>query len=282
MDLRLRLGCFSPAASVIVAALLLASSASAAYEVTGAWVTVYRDGVARVKVAASVDETDPSVTIPLLSSSVVNVLAVDEEGEVLDYEVAGLNITIYTLGAARVTLEYDTGALTRKEAGLWTVSFTAPFNLTLLLPEGSTIIYINSVPESIGVADGRIRLVLSKGYWEVSYEVPVATPPPPPPPALAPPQPPVGYLIGGGVAAAAAILAALAIKRRGKGFLGEEREREVIALLKKRGGRALEAELREALPHIPKTTMWRLLRRLEKAGRVRIRKVGLQNLVELS
>jgi uncharacterized membrane protein len=42
----------------------------------------------------------------------------------------------------------------------------------------------------------------------------------------------------------------------------------------------LEVEIREALG-LPKTTAWRLVRRLEKKGLVVVRKVGNQNVVEL-
>jgi uncharacterized membrane protein len=51
-------------------------------------------------------------------------------------------------------------------------------------------------------------------------------------------------------------------------------------LLRSKGGRALEAEIREALG-LPKTTAWRLVRRLEKKGLVVVRKVGSQNVVEI-
>ncbi|MEM1885571.1 MAG: hypothetical protein QXZ24_08190 [Candidatus Jordarchaeales archaeon] len=44
----------------------------------------------------------------------------------------------------------------------------------------------------------------------------------------------------------------------------------------------MEAELRKAFPNIPRTTMWRLIKKLEKKGILRVRKVGLQNVVELA
>ncbi|MEM2500994.1 MAG: MarR family transcriptional regulator, partial [Candidatus Bathyarchaeia archaeon] len=60
-----------------------------------------------------------------------------------------------------------------------------------------------------------------------------------------------------------------------------DEEAEIIRFIRRRGGRVLEAELRENFPHIPRTSMWRLIKRLEKQGVVRVRKVGLQNVVEL-
>lgn len=275
-------------AAVAVALLALSSSAGAAYEVRGVWATVYRDGVVRVRLVASVGEVEPLVTVPLLSDGaarVYNVLVVDEAGEALYYEVVGWNLTVYALGASSVTVEYETDALTRKEGPLWTLSFASPFDLELSLPEGSVILYVSSAPNSVRAEDGRLVLSLAKGRWEVSYEVPPTAPPAPPPsPPTAPPaQPPsalpVEYLLAACAGAAVAAAASVARRRRAR---AASREEEVVSFLRRRGGRALEAELREAFPHIPKTTMWRLLRRLEKEGRVRIRKVGLQNLVELA
>ncbi len=57
-------------------------------------------------------------------------------------------------------------------------------------------------------------------------------------------------------------------------------EEEVLKFIKNRGGKALEAELREAFPDIPRTSMWRLVKRLERRGKVKVKKIGLQNVVE--
>ncbi|MCS7096526.1 MAG: hypothetical protein RMK50_05650, partial [Nitrososphaerota archaeon] len=71
--------------------------------------------------------------------------------------------------------------------------------------------------------------------------------------------------------------------RRRKRFAGlRYEEAEVLRFIKERGGRVLEAELREAFPDIPRTSMWRLVKRLERRKQVRVKKVGLQNVVELA
>jgi len=80
--------------------------------------TIYRDGWVHVKVETAVDPTEPSTTLQLLSNSIHNVLVLDEEGEPLAYDVKGTNITVYTLGASKVVLEYDTIALTSMTAGV--------------------------------------------------------------------------------------------------------------------------------------------------------------------
>jgi len=273
--------------------------------------TVYRDGWVHVKVEAAVDPTEPSATLQLLSSSINNVLVTDEGGGPLAYDVRGANITVYTLGVSKVVLEYDTVALTSMTAGVWTISFTSPYPLTLVLPENATIMYFNAPPSSIkseGAGGGsRLVLELSPGSWEISYvlEAPIISPPPSPAPPTTPPQggaqppqqpsPPILLpnalmLAVGAMVVAAVALSLFLLKRRGgvarvvssATCLGalDEGEAKVVELLRLKGGGALEAEIREALG-LPKTTAWRLVRRLERKGLVVVRKVGNQNVVEL-
>ena len=260
-------------------------SAQESYTINRTIVTVYRDGVAHVRVEASVDPTEPSVTLPLFSSSVYNVLALDEDNEPLYYEVSEANITIYTLGTSKLVLEYDTDALTSKAARMWTVSFTTPHQLDLYLPEGATIIYFNAPPASIRTEGERLVLTLPPGAWEVSYvlEAP-PSPPPQPPPQLQPPQLPTTYLALAALCVAVVVIASLLSLRHRRPLALEplkKEEADVLHFLRERGGRALEAELREAFPYIPKTTMWRLVKRLEKRGLVTVEKVGMQNVVKL-
>jgi len=242
------------------------AAAEESYVVREASLTVFRDGIVHAELRVSTNETEPLVALPLLSGRVFNVLVTDGAGGLLDYDLEGANMTVYSLGATELFVEYDTDALTRKEAGIWTLVFDAPFRLTVRLPENSTIIYLSGLPNSITSEDGELKVELEP------------TPAPSPEQAF-----PSGIIVAAAVCVAVAVgaTAFLLVRRRGK--LGELRpeEAEVLSFLRERGGRALEAELRRAFPNIPKTSMWRLLRRLEKRGVVKIEKVGLQNVVEL-
>ena len=299
--------------SITLLALLSALAVQAhaqGYAIQKATATVYRDGWVHAKVEATVDPTEPSTTLQLLSSSIDNVLVLDEEEEPLAYDVSGTNITIYTLGASKIVLEYDTIALTSMTAGVWTISFTSPYPLTLVLPENATIMYFNAPPSSIKSEGARLVLELSPGSWEISYvlEAPMISPPPSPTPPTMPPQGgaqppqqaqppppsearplillPNALVLAVGVIVVAIALSLFLLKRRGGIARAvslealDEDEVKVIELLRSRGGRALEVEIREALG-LPKTTAWRLVRRLEKKGLVVVRKVGNQNVVEM-
>ncbi len=58
-------------------------------------------------------------------------------------------------------------------------------------------------------------------------------------------------------------------------------EKDVIRFLVENERKAFEAEIREQFPDIPRTSLWRLVKRLEKLDIVLIKKIGLENRVEL-
>lgn len=259
------------------------------FTVKKAMLTIYRDGNVRIEVELFVGESEFSIMLPLLTSSdkVWEIVVLNGTGALLDYDLNDYNITIYSLGSTDVTLEYYTSALTSKEADLWTIKFSSPFELTVEFPVNVTIIFFNRVPSAIRTKDGVISLDLQPGEWEISYHIPIVSPQPPTPGSQTDqktPQPlPILQI---GIIAIAFSVSALVIafalikgKRGFRGLSGEEAE--IVQYLRERGGRALEAELRERFPYIPRTSMWRTIRRLEKKGVVSVRKVGLQNVVEL-
>lgn len=273
----------------IILALIISSTACSAiyaqeiYVIQRATLTVYRDGVVHVNMEISVNETEPSIVIPLLSPSdtLDNIFAVDENGDPLDYDLDTDNITIYSLGATKITLEYDTVGLTFKEFGTWTLKINAPFNLVVVFPEDVNITYISGIPSVIRVKDNKVEMELYPGEWEISYEIPIGSPSKPPVQQSSKWFPPIEYIIvivGSGITCS--ILMYAYIKKKRIKSLSDE-EIEVLRFIRERGGRALEAELRERFPYIPRTSMWRLIKRLEKQGIVRVKKVGLQNVVEL-
>jgi hypothetical protein len=111
--------------------------------------------------------------LPLLSSSVENLIVLDENQLAVDYQQNAANLTVFTLGASRVSVEYDTIALTNKEADVWTLILNHSYNLTVSLPKNSTIVYLNQVPTTIDTTGEELSLALHPGQWELSYIVPL-------------------------------------------------------------------------------------------------------------
>jgi uncharacterized membrane protein len=261
------------------------------FEVESMNLTVYRDGLIHVTQTLNVNELYPEIVLTLLSSSIENVIVLDENQLSVDYEITGGNLTVFTLGAERVSVEYDTIALTSKEAEVWTLIADNPYNLTVFLPQNSTVIYLSAMPTAIDTSGTGITLSLYPDQWEISYVVPLL----PEDGLNGDERPlssiPIEYLIAAIVAAAAVVLSALIFVRRRRGpnvdkilkanpQLKKE-DKEVIQFLAEKDGKAFEAEIRERFPDMPRTSLWRLVRRLERLEIVEVKRIGLENQVQL-
>jgi uncharacterized membrane protein len=290
--------CFFP---VFLAIILACGVADASGQTTNdlrlTELTLYRDGLVHCEQEIALDEFLPEVSLLLISESPQNILLLDENSTAVDYSIVGDNLTAFTLGAKSLSVEYDTMQLTRKEAEVWTLNTNYQFNMTVYLPPNSTIIYLNEVPLAIETTqENTIALSLGAGSWEISYVLPAI------PPTANPTSTPdnsgqatnglkIEYIAL--IAIVAGIIAvfgfAFFIRKRGPKVgrilkenpqLGKD-DQEVIHFLVEKGGKAFEAELREKFPNMPRTSLWRLVRRLERLDIVEIKKIGLENQVQL-
>jgi len=362
--------------------LLLSVTVAAAdeteFQVESTNLQIYRDGLVRVTQTLIVNDTVPAVTLPLLNSSANNFIVLDENWTVLDYDIDGINLTVFTLGTTSVSLQYDTNSLTRKDFDVWTFLVDTPYNITVQLPEESTVVYLSEMPTSIDTEGNKIALSLFPSQWEISYVFPLV------PPAdfqisefdVTPSEVeageevtvsvkitnvggqggsytlpllvnqtteytrtvtlakgastttefkvtkqtpgtynieiaglvdeftvraassngatsnliPIEYLAATLVAVAAIFVAAFfLVRKRGpnveKIFKAHphlhNEEKNVIRFLTEKNGKAFESQIREQFPDIPRTSLWRLVRRLEKLEIVKVKKIGLENQVEL-
>jgi len=257
------------------------------FEVETTTVRVYRDGLTHVTQTLNVDDLLTEIDLPLLSSPVENLIVLDEKQLAVDYKQNVSNLTVFTLGASRVSVEYDTIALTNKKADVWTLILNQPYNLTVSLPKNSTIIYLNQVPTTIVTAGEELFLSLYPGEWELSYIVPLQL-------EVQNNEAwviPIEYLIAGAMSVGIAILIVIFVVRRKrtinvKKMLSRhpdlvKEDVAVIEFLAEKDGKAFEAEIRERFPDMPRTSLWRLVRRLERIEIVEIKRIGLENQVQL-
>jgi uncharacterized membrane protein len=261
------------------------------FEVESMNLTVYRDGLVHAKQTLVVNEMYPEVVLSLLSSSAENMIVLDENQTAVDYETNGLNLTVFTLGAKQILIEYDTTALTMKEAETWTLVVDSPCNLTVFLPRDSTVIYLSQMPTAINTEGTVMTMSLYRGYWEISYVIPLLPQDKQESQNDASPSIPNEYLLAAGLAATvAAILAIIFVRRRRKPSVAKilksypqlmTEDKEVLEFLVEKNGKAFEAEIRERFPDMPRTTLWRLVRRLERLEIVEVKKIGLENQVAL-
>ncbi len=271
------------------------------------------DGDAAVNQTLAMPQNATSVTIPLLTSQVGDILVVNQSDTAFSYLIGNASITIYTLGSTHIYLSYDTDSLTSKAGSVWTVDYTWGANSTLELPAQSTILSLSGTPLSISAKGGSPVLVLGPGTWDISYGLPISTQstsstntgsatsaggsstagtasasttssssantPQTSTPSLS--YSLLLVLVAGVVVIAAALVL---LRRRRPGGSNSEALRpddlEMLRFIRDRGGRVVEAEIRERFS-VPRTTAWRQTKRLEQLGYIRIRKLGSQNQLEL-
>lgn len=255
--------------------------------------TVYLDGFVLVNHELVINQTFPSINFTLLSEEHEELLIVDEQGLPLDYELINGEAVVHSLGASQIKISYFAPDLTSKTGKYWTLNTQVSTNTTVILPEDVSIISLNNVPELIESSDGQVSLIMPSGTIEISYisenglhqqtqsietwqlvtiiSFPII----------------------------ASLVFALWFLRRKKPPQPKEPENEVdvdklfekekhlrpeevqvINFLAEKRGTAFEAELYEKLD-LPRTTTWRLLKRLEKMEIVDIRKSRRQNIVSI-
>lgn len=278
-------------------------------------IVVYSDGEVFVNQTLLVAENATSADVALLTPDVGEILAVNQAGQPVAYQVEGGNITLYSLGDTPVSLSYDTNALTTKQGSVWTIDFTVT-NATLTLPYESTVLYLSGTPASVQDVGGAPVLALGPGAWEVSYGLPISlssstsiasSGPSSPSSSSSSSRSATGSASSSSNSSAAggslsvreleyAVVAALIVAvLLALGLMSFSRARarrnrsaeplrpadlETLRFIRDRGGSVVEAEVRERFS-VPRTSAWRQIKRLEQLGYVRIEKLGSQNRIEL-
>ena len=281
--------------TIILLTFLLCSVLTSDVEAQGTYTTqtttikVYRDGLTHITQTLTVDELQSAVSIPLLSASIENLIALDKNNLTVDYVLNSTTLTVFSLGANQIVIEYDTPALTNKQAEVWTIQLNNPYDVKLILPFNSTIVYLNQVPTLIDTTGGELSLSIGPNQWEISYIVPLQDDSQDDGSSIAPF--PIGYLIVAVVIVVVAIVivAWLLMRKRkinvkktlSKNPTLSKEDRAVIEFLAEKEGRAFEAEIRQRFPDMPRTSIWRLVRRLESLEIVEIKRIGLENQVIL-
>ncbi len=302
-------------AAGLIAVAVMAQVQGAQGMARGLDLIIYPDGSTHVTAEFEVDPQQPDHTVGLFGSTVDNFVAVGDGGFLLESRILGQTATIETFGASSAYIEYDIHDLVSKQGRVWSFALDAPSDYSLLMPENAVIVGMSNLPLSMDIVDDRTRLLLPEGPAQIEYifgASPIVPVPPPPVPDVNPPAdtgvPPA--VVGGIIAVAAGAAGAVgAMYLRGRrtpaaeiapaveaapepprtpdpeavfGRIPELREddKEIVTFLSANGGQARESELRKKFL-LPRTTMWRAVKRLERYGIIEIQKMDQQNLVKL-
>ncbi len=286
-------------ALLLLAASQLSLSALASNPVTSETLTLtaYLDGFVLVNHELTVNQTFPSINAALLGETHEEMLVVDEQNLPLDYTITDNKAVVNSLGASKIKISYFTPDLTSKTGKYWTLYTEVSINTMVTLPEATSIISLNNVPEYIETSNNQVSLIMPSGIIEISY---ISEHSFNQKNQTIEPWQVIAAISFSTISAVA--LATWFIKRKkpqlqktkppapsdevdvDKLFEREKHLRpeevQVVQFLAERHGTAFEAELYEKLNR-PRTTTWRLLKRLEKMQIVDIHKSRRQNIVSI-
>ncbi len=283
---------------LLLTTLLLAGLAyaePAIYEAKHLNVTLYADGYAWIEYNIEVYTPLPYIKVELFGSGYEDLLVVGEEGIPLDYNVTEGGVEVATLGLRGISISYFTQDLTNKTGRVWAFTIDPPINTTVTLPKELTVVGLNKTPLSIGYAGDKIALVFPSGRLALSYIVFTTQDRADKQDQASPSYISLAFFGLAAIVAAASTIVILKRRMEAKRYRKEERtidvekiiasrpdlrpdDKEVLRFLAEAGGEAFEAELRSRF-NLPKTSMWRMVKRLKREGLVDVKKVGGQNLV---
>ncbi len=282
-------------AALLAALLIYAAVVQSTVEIDSTNIRVYRDGLVHIEQTLRIGEFAPQATVTLLSDAAENVVILDENQIAVDYQLKGKTLDVYSLGANQVVISYDVNTLTSKENGLWTLCLENPYELTAAFPANSTIVYLSGTPNKIDTGSNQLTLALGAGTWEISYLLQIGssdqiapTPVQMSNGALAIPIEYIAAIVA--VIIVVIVIAVVMAKRKRQPNIKKtlsanpqlmKDDKAVLEFLAEKGGQAFEAEIRERFPDMPRTSLWRLIKRLEKNEIVEVKKIGLENQVSI-
>ncbi len=308
---------------------------------------VYSDGIIHVTYTLAVAEIVPRVNVTLFGLLYENLLVVDEDGTFLTYSLVPPILTIDSLGAQRIILEWDALDLTNKTSGIWTLSIDAPIAFLVTFPKNTAILELSEVPIEIKNIDQQVIITMPARHQTISYLVGTITPQERARETLdtvtaiianikasgvdtaaaeailqeaetaysqgkyaeaealanealekayeaqeAKQSFPTSLLFLGGGSAVAVVIGGFFFVRRRRGeaadvevvlqeypWLRPDQQAVIRFLADQRAG-VFESDLRKAFD-LPKSSMWRLIKRLEDEGIVTVRLLRGQNYIEL-
>ncbi len=271
--------------------------------------TIYSDGSTHVFYEMETNPFEPEFAIELFGQAIENITIMDEEGFLLSYEINNNITLIETFGASHITIDYDTQDLVSKTGKIWEFTVDAPIQYSLLIPKDSVIVEMSNFPISMQVDNDQSYLILPEGLTNISYYfstlASTKTVQTIPEEDTTDNSLAMYAVI---IVAAAGIAALVAIKKSKPSKVTEpsavsrkeepepqhldsetifqakpdlrDDDKEIINFLSANGGKAYESELRKKFL-LPRTTMWRAVKRLERHGIIEIMKKDLQNIVKL-
>lgn len=157
---------------VAVCFLLLTLSSFVQYAIGSPKVldfTIYADGTTHVFYQTDVDPQSPDFIMNAYGSSIENLVVQDENGTLLSSKVDTNAVTVATLGASAIKVDYDTPDLISKNGKTWTFHVNSPVDYSILLPKNTVIVGMSASPLNMQIVDDQSLISLPSGTSDISY-----------------------------------------------------------------------------------------------------------------
>jgi len=131
--------------------------------------TIYADGTTHVFYQTDVDAQSPDFIMNAYGSSIDNLVVQDENGTLLSSKVDTNSVTVATLGASTIKVDYDTPDLISKNGKTWTFHVNSPVDYSILLPKNTVIVGMSASPLNMQIVDDQSLISLPSGTSDISY-----------------------------------------------------------------------------------------------------------------
>ncbi|GBC75273.1 hypothetical protein HRbin06_00590 [archaeon HR06] len=251
--------------------LLLFINPAEAYKVSEATINVNLDGSSYIFINLNFNETEGLIILPLIGEpEIFSIKIYSYNGSLIPFSLSKRNLLINLLGEkSPVKVEYITYSLTKKNGRIWNLTLNLPFLTLVQLPEGALLIGINGIPEDIYVKDNRINLLLSPKAWALSYFI-----------TLRRENFSFNPLLFLFILIPIIFLIFFLRRRRRKIVYSLRPDDERILQYLRERGEAYEGDIVKDL-NLPKSSVWRAVRRLSEANLVKIEVEGRRVKVKL-
>jgi len=132
---------------------------------------VFSDGSVNVEYVVEPETTLARVNVTLPGEPYLDLLVVDSDGIILDWDPIDGGVEVDSLGANEITISYSTQSLTNKTGSIWVVSVSSQINAIITLPRDAVLVGLSPTPSGITIVDGKASITMPHGTSSVSYMI---------------------------------------------------------------------------------------------------------------
>ena len=130
---------------------------------------VYSDGSVNVEYVVEPEPTLARVNVTMPGEPYLDVLVVDPDGVIMDWDPVDGGVEVDSFGAGELTISYSTQSLTNKTGSKWAVSVSSQVNTVITLPRDAVLVGMSPAPSGITIVDGKATITMPPGASSVSY-----------------------------------------------------------------------------------------------------------------